>query len=85
MDKDGLLCVIGRLSHADLSKEEKHPLIIPHTHHIAMLLVRHFHKQVAQQRRHITEGAIRYAGYWIIGTKHLVSSVIHKCVICRKL
>ncbi|XP_040908610.1 uncharacterized protein LOC121191510 [Toxotes jaculatrix] len=85
VDKDGLLRVGGRLSSADLSEEEKHPLIIPRTHHIATLLVRYFHEQVAHQGRHITEGAIRAAGYWIIGSKRLVSSVIHKCVTCRKL
>lgn len=85
VDEDGLLRVGGRLSCADLSKEEKHPLIIPHTHHIATLLVRHFHEQVAHQGRHITEGAIRSARFWIIGSKRLVSSVIHKCVTCRRL
>lgn len=63
VDEDGLLRVGGRLSRADLKKEEKHPLIIPHTHHIATLLVRNFHKQVAHQGQHITEGAIRSAGY----------------------
>lgn len=85
VDEDGLLHVGGRLSCADLTKEEKHPLIIPHTHRIATLLVRHFHEQVAHQGRHITKGAIRSAGYWIIGSKHLVSSVIHKCVTCCRL
>ncbi|XP_036952751.1 uncharacterized protein LOC119018863 isoform X1 [Acanthopagrus latus] len=85
VDEDGLLRVGGRLSLSDVSKEEKHPLIIPHNDHIATLLVRHFHEQVAHQGRHITEGAIRAAGYWIIGGKRLVSSVIHKCITCRKL
>ena len=28
---------------------------------------------------------MRSAGYWIIGGKRLVSSVIHQCAICRKL
>lgn len=31
------------------------------------------------------EGAIQAAGYWITGSKRLVSSVIHKCVTCCKL
>ncbi|XP_030580177.1 uncharacterized protein LOC115776592 [Archocentrus centrarchus] len=84
-DDNGLLRVGGRISCTDLSTEEKHPLIIPHTHHIATLLVRFYHEQVSHQGRHITEGAIRVAGYWIIGGKRLVSSIIHKCVICRKL
>ncbi|KAI3361664.1 hypothetical protein L3Q82_002030 [Scortum barcoo] len=39
VDEDGLLRVGGRLSLAEVSKEEKHPLIIPHNDHIATLLV----------------------------------------------
>lgn len=85
VDKDSLLRVGGHLPAADLTENEKHPLIIPSTSNIAMLIVTHYHEQVAHQGRHITEGAIRGAGYWIIGGKRLVSSVIHKCVTCRKL
>lgn len=85
-DEDNLLRVGGRISSApDLTREEKHPIIVPHTHHIATLLVRFYHEQVVHQGRHITEGAIRAAGYWIVGGKRLVSSVIHRCVTCRKL
>ncbi|XP_073713971.1 uncharacterized protein [Misgurnus anguillicaudatus] len=85
IDEDGLLRVGGRLAPANLTKEEKHPLIIPRTHYIATLLVRYYHEKVMHQGRHITEGAIRAAGLWIIGSKCLVSSVIFKCVVCRKL
>ncbi|XP_036002193.1 uncharacterized protein LOC118565663 [Fundulus heteroclitus] len=85
VDKDNLLRVGGRLSSADLTENEKHPLIFPSSSHIATLLVRYFHEQVSHQGRHMTEGAIRGAGFWIVGAKRLVSSVIHKCVTCRKL
>ncbi|XP_022062446.2 uncharacterized protein LOC127534576 [Acanthochromis polyacanthus] len=85
VDKEGLLRVGGRLSSADLTDSEKHPLIIPSASHIATLLVRHFHERSAHQGRHITEGAVRGAGFWIVGGKRLVSSVIHNCVTCRKL
>lgn len=73
------------MSLAELSEEEKQPVIIPYDHHVATLLVRYHHEQVVHQGRHITEGAIRSAGLWILGGKRLVSAVIHKCVICRKL
>ncbi|XP_068127969.1 uncharacterized protein [Hyperolius riggenbachi] len=85
LDKNGLLRVGGRLSLAELSEVEKQPIIIPHDHHVATLLVRYYHEQVVHQGRHITEGAIRSAGFWILGGKRLVSAVIHKCVTCRKL
>jgi len=85
LDENGLLRVGGRLDNSELNYEEKHPIILPKDHHVSMLLVRHHHEKVAHQGRHFTEGAIRAAGLWIVGSKRLVNSVIHQCVKCRKL
>ncbi|KAL4009520.1 hypothetical protein ACER0C_003372 [Sarotherodon galilaeus] len=85
LDSDGVLRVGGRTSLSAISWEEKHPIIIPKSNHIATLLVRYYHEQVVHQGRHFTEGAIRSAGLWILGGKRLVSSIIHKCVTCRRL
>ncbi|VDI77363.1 Hypothetical predicted protein [Mytilus galloprovincialis] len=85
VDQEGILRVGGRLSHADIEINEKHPIIIPGKHHIATLLIRKFHHQVKHQGRLITNGVIRTGGYWITGSKRIVSSMIHKCIICRKL
>ena len=85
LDSDGLLRVGGRLKNAYLETREKTPIIIPGKHHIATLLVRHFHERVKHKGRHFTEGAVRSAGYWIVSSKRLISSVPHKCVKCRKL
>ncbi|XP_056093862.1 uncharacterized protein LOC130072671 [Rhinichthys klamathensis goyatoka] len=85
VDKDGLLRVGGRIPLADIPWEEKHPIIVPRKHHVATLLVRHYHAKVAHQGRHLTEGAVRSAGLWLIGGKRLVSSIIHRCVTCNKL
>lgn len=82
---DGLLRVGGRLKHSSLTEPEKHPILVPGRHHIAILIVRHYHEQIKHQGRHITEGSIRSAGFWITGAKSLVSSVIYKCVKCQKL
>lgn len=83
--EDNLISVGGRLSHAQLSAAEKHPIILPKDSHISLLLTRHHHEQVRHQGRHLTEGAIRSAGLWILGGKTLINSVIHKCVTCRRL
>lgn len=85
IDNEGMMRVGGRIRVADLSDQEKHPLIIPSNHHIAKLLAEHYHGQVAHQGRHFTAGSIRTAGLWIVGGKRLIASVIHKCVMCRKL
>lgn len=85
IDEDGLLRVGGRLTYADLPRDERHPVILPKTNHIATLIVRHYHEEVFHQGRHLTEGAVRSAGVWIVGGKRLVSSVLYNCVTCKKL
>ncbi|XP_038153297.1 uncharacterized protein LOC119791326 [Cyprinodon tularosa] len=85
IDEDGLLRVGGRIQASQLGYEEKRPLIIPGMHHVASLLVKHHHVETQHQGRQFTEGAVRSAGYWIVGAKRCVSSLIFKCITCRKL
>lgn len=85
LDENELLRVGGRIHRADLEDQEKHPIILPAGHHVTTLLVRHYHDKVAHQGRHFTEGALRAAGIWIVGGKRLISGIIFKCVICKKL
>ncbi|KAG5262246.1 hypothetical protein AALO_G00293800 [Alosa alosa] len=82
---EGLLRVGGRLRHASLDTDIKHPIILPKHSHVTRLLVEHHHAEVKHQGRHFTEGAIRAAGLWIVAGNRLVSSVLYHCVTCRKL
>ena len=87
LDEEGLLRVGGRLMKAkdELKDIVVNPVIIPKNSHVALLLTRHYHSLVHHQGQRLTEGRLRSAGYWIIGAKGMVSSVIHHCVFCRKL
>lgn len=85
VDSNGVLRVGGRLSRSDLDYNKKHPVIVPGRSHVAKLLVSHYHDLVQHQGRLLTEGAIRDAGFWIIGGKRLISSFIFMCVTCKKL
>ena len=84
LNKNGILCVGDRLAKSYLSDKEKYPVVLPGKAYISKLLVRHFHETVKHQGRHFTEGALRARGYWITGSKRLVSSVIRSCVLCKK-
>ena len=84
VDEKGVLRVGGRLSRSSLGYKEKHPVIIPKGH-IANLLARHHHERVGHQGRGMTISAIRDSGLWLIGCSGRVSSLIYKCVVCRKL
>lgn len=85
LDDRGILRVGGRLNGSGLPVEETNPLILPSKHHVSRLVVQHYHEGVHHQGRLITEGSLRNNGYWIIGAKRLVSSVINSCFTCRKL
>ena len=85
MDSDGILRVGGRLNQAPIDVAERNPIIIHGKHHVAQLIIRHYHELTKHQGRHYTEGAIRSAGFWLIGGKRQVSSFIFNCVTCRKL
>ncbi|KAK3730882.1 hypothetical protein QZH41_002987 [Actinostola sp. cb2023] len=79
--EDGILRVGGRLRRAEINYGEKHPAILPRNHHVSSLVVRHCHDQVHLQGRQITHGAVRQAGYWLVGGHRLVSKDLHSCVI----
>ena len=64
---------------------EKHPIILPKNHHVSRLVVKHHHLQVHHQGRQITGGAIRQAGFWLIGGHDTVTKVIGACVPYKKL
>lgn len=89
LDDDGLLRVSGRIHRKQVKQgsnhRSAHPIILPKNHHVAVLIIRHYHSKIHHQGRHMTEGVIRSAGYWIVNGKRMISSEIHHCVTCRKL
>ncbi|XP_069134244.1 uncharacterized protein [Argopecten irradians] len=85
LDDDGLLHVGGRLKNSDLPQTQKNPVILPKSHHVTRLVVAHYHQEVQHQGRLFTEGAIRAAGYWIIGCRRLINTHLRSCVQCLKL
>ncbi|XP_053389483.1 uncharacterized protein LOC123532195 [Mercenaria mercenaria] len=85
LDERGILRVGGRLRKSQLAAREKNPILIPGRSHVASLIVRFYHEEIHHQGRHVTEGAVRSAGFWITGGKRMIAKLIHACVTCRKL
>ena len=77
VDNDGLVRVGGRLRRASLSNEDSHPLIVPSSHHVSSLLIKHYHEKVQHQGRHFTLGLIRSIRFWRVGSKRAVNSAIN--------
>ena len=84
MDEQGLLRIGGRLRFSQLDIEERHPIILCRTQHISILIARHAHEAVQHQGRSLTLGSLRSQGYWIIGSKRLIATMIEKCITCRR-
>lgn len=85
LDEDGILRVGGRLKHADLTPEAKHPAIVPKKGHVTDLIISHYHNSVEHQGRGMTLNRIRSSGLWIIRGSSAVSHHIAKCVYCQRL
>ncbi|XP_014679585.1 PREDICTED: uncharacterized protein LOC106819472 [Priapulus caudatus] len=80
--KDNLLRVGGRLMKAPMMYGVKHPIILPRHSHLSSLIASHCHQRITHQGRHLTINDIRASGFWILGCRSVVSSMINKCVRC---
>ena len=85
VDMYGVTRVGGRLKKSNLPDSAKHPAILPRYSHVTNLIIRHYHEKVQHQGRGITMNELRASGYWIVGASSAASSVISKCVTCKKL
>ncbi|XP_071476202.1 uncharacterized protein [Diadema antillarum] len=85
LDSEGIIRVGGRIDRANMSKDVRHPIILPRKCHISTLLIRDCHQRTQHMGRGITHNELRQKGYWVIGGTSAVSQCISSCVICRRL
>ena len=81
MHSDGLIRVGGRLSNSNLACDEKHPVILNGTSHLAHLVIQWAHQRSLHGGFRSTYiYALRRA--WIVGGRSKVRSIVRKCVVC---
>lgn len=85
LDEQGILRIGGRLKHATLHPNVRHPVVLPKESHVSALIVKHYHERVFHQGRGMTLNELRANGFWILVCSKVVSSHIFKCIKCRKL
>ena len=83
LDEDGVLRVGGRVRHANLPDNVKHPCIIPRSSHVTNLIIDHYHEG-GHQGQGMTLNTILSAGYWVIGGRRTIAGRISKCVKCGR-
>ncbi|GBN56160.1 hypothetical protein AVEN_124034-1 [Araneus ventricosus] len=72
----------GRLQFAQVTSEEKHPLLLDGSHHFVQLLIRHTHVRLHHLGVRIILSELR-SNYWILRGREAKKRVIHGCLLCR--
>ncbi|XP_076392692.1 uncharacterized protein LOC105661897 [Megachile rotundata] len=81
IDSTGLLRVGGRLKHANLDFNQKHPILLPRAHHVTKLIIQYYHIRTFHGGVQVTLNAIRQ-NYWPVDGKNTTRNLIRKCVTC---
>lgn len=83
LDEQRILRVGGRLRHANIDEESKHPIILNHKNRFTYLIV-------ADAHRRTLHGGIQVmltyltSKYWIVRGKGMIKGYINKCLICAR-
>lgn len=80
---NGLLLVGGRLAHASLGFNHKHPILLPGKHYVTNLIVDSFHTRNMHTGPHLLLSLLRQR-YWLIGGRNIVRQRVQKCNHCFK-
>ncbi|XP_028166130.1 uncharacterized protein LOC114356935, partial [Ostrinia furnacalis] len=83
LDDHGILRVGGRLRHANLDEDTKHPIILSNNNKLTSLVIADAHFRTMHGGVQLMLCYLR-SKYWIIRAKGLVKKYIHKCLICAK-
>ena len=76
----GILCVGGRLSNANISDSAKHPCILPRRSHVTTLITCEIYKRLGHAGRgHVL--AVQRENYWVVGA----SAAIRHCLLQMRI
>jgi hypothetical protein len=82
--EDGVLRVGGRLLHAPITEDAKHPIILPAHHHVSKLIAWHYHLMTAHGSVERVLAECRQS-FWIIKGRATIKRVLHKCLPCKRV
>lgn len=80
--QDGLIRLGGRLQFAELTHQEKHPLLLDGCHQFTKLLIRQAHIRLHHLGVRITLSDLRHE-FWILKARQAVKKIIHACLPCK--
>jgi hypothetical protein len=81
IDEQGVLRVGGRLRHSTLNYTAKHPIILPHTHHLTNLIIDSFHGKLMHAGPNLLLSILRKQ-YWILSARRIIRHRVFLCKSC---
>ncbi|XP_025266369.1 uncharacterized protein LOC112638589 [Camponotus floridanus] len=81
IDSQGILRVGGRLKHAILTYDERHPMIAPPASWLTQLIVESCHRRTLHGGTQLTLGLLRLR-FWVPRGRAVVKRILHRCVTC---
>ncbi|XP_011883990.1 PREDICTED: uncharacterized protein LOC105571129 [Vollenhovia emeryi] len=82
LDSDSVIRVGGRLLHAPVAYEKKHPALLG-AHLVVDLIVRYTHLKHCHAGLQLTLAALRQE-YWILRARQIVKRIIFQCATCTR-
>ena len=83
IDKHGLLRVGGRLQNANVTDEQKYPILLPSYHHVTDLIIKNIHLTNYHTGIQSTLFTIRQR-FWLLDGKNQVRKIVRNCLPCLK-
>ena len=80
---DDIIRVGGRIHRALIAFKAAHPMVLPKSHHVSILIVRYYHYVLGHAGREHVLSVIRQS-FWILRGRSLVRQILSKCVSCRR-
>ncbi|XP_053692622.1 uncharacterized protein LOC128741071 [Sabethes cyaneus] len=77
----GILRVRGRLQHAAVSYDRKHPMILPAKHPLTDLIARYYHEKLLHAGPQFLIAGLREK-FWPLRIRNLVRRTVHSCISC---
>ena len=81
--EDGLLRVRGRLAHAPVPYEKKHPIILPYKHHVTDLIIKQYHESLGHMGQECVLSSLRET-FWVVKGRSAVRRVLRRCIDCQR-
>ena len=80
---DDVIRVGRRIHRAPIAFKAAHPMVLPKSHHMSMLIVCYYHYVLGHAGREHVLSIIRQS-FWILRERSLVRQILSKCVSCRR-